>query len=248
MIALGLVLLVLAALVAVVAALSNGDPVSGVEAFGVSFDGITAGELFLLGVAVGAVAMLGAGLMVAGALRGRSRRRAARAEVDAEREQRESLAEHNARLRDELARRRDDTGSEPGVIDLTASDASAGQQLPEHGASPGADATGTLALPRDRWSATSRNNGADVGLGASDLPRAASEDSRTVADVSAAGAPVAATTLLDGPASDTVAASGDVEPDAGTPDAGTPADRTGDDEPSDGLTVVTPQRARHRAD
>ncbi len=106
MVAVGLVLLVLALIVGVVVALTNSDPASGVEAFGVTLDGATTGGLFLLGAAVGAVAMLGLALMLLGAIRARSRKRATRAEVAQAQGERETLAEHNARLQAELEQRR----------------------------------------------------------------------------------------------------------------------------------------------
>lgn len=101
MVAVGLVLLVLAVLVAAGIVLSNGDSVQA-DAFGVSLDNVSVGGLFLVGMVVGVVAMLGLGLMLIGAARRRSKRVAVKREVQDVRGERESLAEENARLQVEL--------------------------------------------------------------------------------------------------------------------------------------------------
>lgn len=103
MVILGLVLLVLAAVVAVGIALNNTAPVEA-EAFGVSLDGVSVGGLFLLGMALGALALLGLALALSGARRKRTKRVAAKREVSNVRTERESLAEENARLQAELNR------------------------------------------------------------------------------------------------------------------------------------------------
>ncbi len=103
MVAVGLVLLVLAGLVATGIVLSNGETVDA-EAFGVSLDNVSVGGLFLVGLVVGIVAMLGLGLMLLGAARRRAKRVAVKREVRDVRGERESLAEENARLQAELER------------------------------------------------------------------------------------------------------------------------------------------------
>ncbi|MBW3640980.1 MAG: hypothetical protein KY451_14215 [Actinobacteria bacterium] len=103
MVAVGLVLLVLSVLVAAGMVLSNGESIQA-EALGVSLEGISVGGLFLVGMAVGVVAMLGLGLMLLGAARRRAKRVAVKREVSSVRGERENLAEENARLQAELER------------------------------------------------------------------------------------------------------------------------------------------------
>ena len=98
MIALGLVLLVLCLALGAGIVLSNTDAVSA-EAFGVSLSNLSVGGLFLLGAAIGAAAMLGLVLMLAGAARKRAKKRELRG-------QQESLAEENARLQAKLEQER----------------------------------------------------------------------------------------------------------------------------------------------
>ena len=113
MVALGLVLLVLCALLAAGIALSNTDPASA-EAFGVSLSNVSIGGLFLVGVVVGAVAMLGLGLMLVGAARRRAKKAALKREVQSVRGEQESLAEENARLQHELEQQRAAPGHPAG--------------------------------------------------------------------------------------------------------------------------------------
>ncbi|MCW2715976.1 MAG: hypothetical protein JWN88_3023 [Frankiales bacterium] len=103
MIVLGVLLLVLAILVAIGIVLGNGEAVRA-ELFGVSLDNVSVGGLFLVGLVTGALAMLGLGLILAGAARKRAKKKAARREVSSVRGERESLAEENARLQAELER------------------------------------------------------------------------------------------------------------------------------------------------
>ena len=105
MIVLGAVLLVLCLLLGAGIALSNTDTTSA-EAFGVTLSNVTLGGLFLVGVAVGALAMLGLALMVAGAARKRAKSKAMRHQVQSVHGERETLAEENARLAAELERER----------------------------------------------------------------------------------------------------------------------------------------------
>ncbi|MCY7366272.1 MAG: hypothetical protein LH469_13305 [Frankiaceae bacterium] len=104
MIALGLVLLVLCVLLAVGISLPNTETVSA-EAFGVSLSNVSLGGLFLLGLATGALAMVGLGLILAGAARQRSKKRAVKREVSTVRNEQETLAEENTRLQAELEQR-----------------------------------------------------------------------------------------------------------------------------------------------
>ncbi len=104
MVALGLVLLVLCVLLAVGISLPNTETVSA-EAFGVSLSNVSLGGLFLLGLATGALAMVGLGLIFAGAARQRSKKRAVKREVSTVRTEQGTLAEENARLQAELEQR-----------------------------------------------------------------------------------------------------------------------------------------------
>lgn len=103
MVAVGLVLLVLCALLAVGVVLSTGESVDA-DVFGVSLDRFSIGGLFLVGLIVGVIATIGLGLMLVGAARRRAKRAAAKREVRHVRDERESLAEENARLQAELQR------------------------------------------------------------------------------------------------------------------------------------------------
>lgn len=136
MVAFGLVLLVLAALVAAGIVLSNGDSVQA-DAFGVSLDNVSVGGLFLVGMVVGVVAMLGLGLMMLGAARRRAKRVAVKREVRDVRGERESLAEENARLQAELERTSATPGpavgpptAEPGAKFVSRGDAAADVDAP----------------------------------------------------------------------------------------------------------------------
>ena len=101
MVALGLVLLVLCALVTLGIVFSNTDPANA-AAFSVSLSGVSIGGLFLVGVVTGALAMLGLTLFLGGGLRKRHKRVEAKREVRAVRGEAETLAEENARLAAEL--------------------------------------------------------------------------------------------------------------------------------------------------
>ena len=103
MIVLGLLVLVLCLVAGAGIALANTDAISS-EAFGVSLSSLSTGGLFLLGAAIGALAVLGVVAIFLGAARKRTKRAAHQREVESERE---SLAEENARLQAELERERD---------------------------------------------------------------------------------------------------------------------------------------------
>ena len=105
MVALGLVLLVLSGVFAAGIALSNTDTTDA-SAFGVTLSDVSLGGLFLLGVAIGAVAVIGLALMLVGAARKRAKRKAVKTQVRDARGEAETLAEQNARLKDELEHER----------------------------------------------------------------------------------------------------------------------------------------------
>jgi hypothetical protein len=105
MAALGLILLVLSGALAAVVAINNTDAAS-VSAYGYSLSNLNTGQLFLFGALTGLVFGLGRALMIAGAGRRRTRRRTLKSEVKAVRTERESLADENARLQEELERER----------------------------------------------------------------------------------------------------------------------------------------------
>ncbi|MCU1692994.1 MAG: hypothetical protein JWM64_2085 [Frankiales bacterium] len=105
MVALGLVLLVLAALLTLGIVFSNTDPANA-AAFGVTLSNVSLGGLFLVGVVTGAVAMLGLTLFLGGGIRRRHKRVEAKREVRSVRGEAETLAEENARLAAELEQSR----------------------------------------------------------------------------------------------------------------------------------------------
>ncbi|MCW2680679.1 MAG: hypothetical protein JWM62_2080 [Frankiales bacterium] len=105
MIVLGLILLVLCLVLGAGIVLSNTDSLSA-EAFGVSLSNVSIGGLFLAGTAVGALAMLGLGLMLVGAARKRTKKLRMKREVHHVRSEQEVLAEENARLQAELEQER----------------------------------------------------------------------------------------------------------------------------------------------
>ena len=115
MVVLGLILLVLCLVLGAGIALSNTDPASA-EAFGVSLSNVSIGGLFLLGAALGAVAMLGLALMLVGGARKRSRKLRLKREVKHVRTEQETLAEENARLQAQLLAERG-TYPQDGVAD-----------------------------------------------------------------------------------------------------------------------------------
>lgn len=112
MVVLGALLLVLSAVLVAGIVTSSTTPVD-VEAFGTGLEGVSAGELFVLGACTGAVAVIGLGLLLGGLARSRARRRSAKQEVRAVRGERESLAEENARLQAELEQRERDARTYP---------------------------------------------------------------------------------------------------------------------------------------
>ena len=105
MLIVAVVLLALATALAVGVLTDGASPVD-VEVFGTGLEGFTVGELFLLGLGTGAVAVASFGLLLGSLARRRSRRRAAKREVKEVRTERETLAEENARLQDELEQAR----------------------------------------------------------------------------------------------------------------------------------------------
>lgn len=116
MVVLGLILLVLCVVLGAGIVLSNTDP-SSAEAFGVSLANVSIGGLFLLGAALGAVAMLGLGLMLIGAARKRTRKLRMKREVKEVRSEQETLAEENARLQAQLEAERSPYPADGEVAD-----------------------------------------------------------------------------------------------------------------------------------
>ena len=110
MVVLGLLLLLASGALTVGVVMQNTDAVS-VAAFGQTATGLTIGGLFLAGVVIGAIAILGLTMILAGASRRRARRIGLKRQMRDVRDERETLAEENARLRDELAASRSTTTS-----------------------------------------------------------------------------------------------------------------------------------------
>ena len=108
MVVLGLLLVILSGGLVAGVVLSNTDPVVA-SAFGVSLSNVSVGGLFLVGAATGLVFGLGLVIAVAGAGRRRAKRRGLKAEVAAERDRHEALAQENAALQEQL----DQTGASP---------------------------------------------------------------------------------------------------------------------------------------
>lgn len=120
---LGLLLLAAAAVLGVETALSNRGDFMTVEAFDRTYS-LTMSELFLVGTAVGAAALLGLWMLFGSIARSRRRRMVAKHRVRAEDTQTEltnvgqtaaELAEENDRLRNELAAERRAAATMGGV-------------------------------------------------------------------------------------------------------------------------------------
>jgi hypothetical protein len=126
MIAIGLLLFVLAALLTTGITLFNGEP-SNAEAFGVTLSNVSIGALFLTGVITGVVGTVGLVMLFGGGARKRHKRVAAKREVKNARNESATLAEENARLQGQLH----DTSSTPaGKFPETSSgDSSSGRGL-----------------------------------------------------------------------------------------------------------------------
>ena len=105
MVLVGAILLVLCLALGAGLVLSNPDPVTA-DSFGVTLSGFTLGMLILTGIVLGALAVLGLGLVMGGAARKRRKHSAHKREVREARGEQESLAERNARLEEELERER----------------------------------------------------------------------------------------------------------------------------------------------
>ena len=105
MVLLGAILLVLCLVLGAGVVLSNTEATSA-EAFGVSVTNVSLGGFFLVGVIIGAVAVLALGMLLGGAARKRRKQAALKREVRTARGEQETLAERNARLEAELERER----------------------------------------------------------------------------------------------------------------------------------------------
>jgi hypothetical protein len=119
MLALGLILLVLSGALTAVVVLNNTDATS-VSAYGYSLTNLNTGTLFAFGAITGLVFGLALAMMIMGAGRARARRRTLKSQVKAVRSERESLAEENARLQDELERERSTRVSDAEVYPADA--------------------------------------------------------------------------------------------------------------------------------
>ena len=126
MVVLGLLLLLAAGALTAAVVMANTDAVA-VSAFGESASGLTLGGLFLAGAVTGAVAILGLTMMLAGLSRRRTRRAGLKREMRDVRDERETLAEENARLRDELASTR--SGSATYADDAVYPDDTVGRHV-----------------------------------------------------------------------------------------------------------------------
>ncbi|MDT7538314.1 MAG: hypothetical protein QOI82_1899 [Actinomycetota bacterium] len=115
MVVLGLLLLLGAGALTAAVVLANTDAVA-IVAFGHSATGLTIGGLFLAGAITGAIAILGVTMMLAGLSRRRARRVGLKREMRDARDERETLAEENARLRDELAASRSTTYADDAAV------------------------------------------------------------------------------------------------------------------------------------
>ncbi|GAC1442930.1 MAG: hypothetical protein NVSMB55_14990 [Mycobacteriales bacterium] len=114
MVVLGLLLLLAAGLVTAGMVLQNTDA-SSASLFGQAVTG-TVGGLFVAGAITGAIAILGVIMMVAGLTRRRARRAGLRRQVRDARGERKSLAEENARLKNELQARGSATYPADGAV------------------------------------------------------------------------------------------------------------------------------------
>lgn len=105
MVAVGLVLLVLAALLTLGTIFFNGAPVAA-KVFGISLSHVSIGGLFLAGIVTGLVGALGLFLMLGGGLRRRRKTVQRKREVQGARGQASTLEQENARLQEELEQTR----------------------------------------------------------------------------------------------------------------------------------------------
>lgn len=105
MVAVGLVMLVLAALTALGTLFGNGAD-ANVDFFGVSLTNVSVGGVFFGGVVTGVVGMLGLSLMLGGGARRRRKTVRHKREVQGAKGQAETLEQENARLQQELERAR----------------------------------------------------------------------------------------------------------------------------------------------
>lgn len=105
MVLVGAVLLVLCVILILGLYLPNPQTAPA-EAFGVSLSNVSVGGLFLLGVAVGALAVVALGMIAMGATRKRHKQAARKREERSARGEQETLAEENARLQAQLEQER----------------------------------------------------------------------------------------------------------------------------------------------
>ncbi|MDQ6875277.1 MAG: hypothetical protein M3042_09495, partial [Actinomycetota bacterium] len=116
MLILGLLLLVAAGVLTAGMLIDNNKADIRPDIFGYHLPTLTAGELFVVGVATGVVAILGLMLLLSGMRRGSRRRRQVRTERRSKQQREAELQEENARLARELDQQRRAQGAaRPGV-------------------------------------------------------------------------------------------------------------------------------------
>lgn len=106
MVVLGAVLLVLCIALAVGMYFPNTGAEASAQAFGVSLSNVSVAGLFLAGVVIGALAVVGLGLILTGSARKRHKKVARKREVNSARGEQQGLADENARLHEQLERER----------------------------------------------------------------------------------------------------------------------------------------------
>jgi membrane protein implicated in regulation of membrane protease activity len=132
MVALGLILLVLTGLLTAGVVLSNTDPVAA-SAFGVSLPNVSVGGLFLAGAVTGLLFGLALAMVLAASSRKRARRRGLKEQVQSVHNERESLAEENARLQSELKQERSGSASAHDVYPPEGRHAADDSRQAKHG-------------------------------------------------------------------------------------------------------------------
>ena len=132
MVVLGILLLVLVVAVAISVAVEN-DGSTDVSVFGQDVSGLTQGTLFLAGLVAGVLAALALGLVLAGLKRRRTKKLAYKRQVSAARSDADNLAEENARLQDELARKQAATQADSYPTQVQTAPTSS-TETPRHGA------------------------------------------------------------------------------------------------------------------
>ena len=105
MVLLGAILLVVCLVLGAGLVMSNTDPMTA-DIFGVSLSGVSLGGLVFAGIVIGALLVTALGMIMGGAARKRRKHTAHKREVRTAQNEKETLAERNARLEAELERER----------------------------------------------------------------------------------------------------------------------------------------------